>query len=163
MAGATHLYAIAIGSNRPHGSFGGPPQVVEAAIARLDQQFGLFDASPILLNKAMGGAGRDFANAVALIESPLTPPEMLGALKAMERQFGRRRGRRWAARVLDLDIIDWSGGKWSSRQLTVPHRAAAMRQFVIEPLAAIAPGWTLDSPLTARHLAHRLARRRPRR
>jgi len=163
VAGATHLYAIAVGSNRPHGRFGGPPQVVEAAIAGLDQQFGLFDASPILLNKAMGGAGRDFANAVALIESPLTPPEMLGALKAMERQFGRRRGRRWAARVLDLDIIDWSGGKWSSRQLKVPHHAAASRQFVIEPLAAIAPGWTLDSPLTARHLAHRLARRRPRR
>lgn len=163
MAGATHLYAIAVGSNRPHGRFGGPPQVVEAAIARLDQQFALFDASPIVLNKAMGGAGRDFANAVALIESPLTPPEMLSALKDMERQFGRRRGRRWAARVLDLDIIDWNGGKWSSRQLKVPHRAAATRQFVIEPLAAIAPGWTLDSPLTARHLAHRLARRRPRR
>jgi 2-amino-4-hydroxy-6-hydroxymethyldihydropteridine diphosphokinase len=162
VAGATHLYAIAVGSNRPHGRFGGPPQVVEAAIARLDQQFGLFNASPILLNKAMGGAGRDFANAVALIESPLTPQEMLSALKVMERQFGRRRGRRWAARVLDLDIIDWSGRKWSSRRLNVPHKAAATREFVIGPLAAIAPSWCLEPPLTARHLAHRLARRRPR-
>jgi len=163
VAGATHLYAIAIGSNRPHGRYGRPPQVVETAIARLDQDFGLFDASPILLNKAMGGAGRDFANAVALIESDIEPPQMLVALKGIEREFGRRRSRRWAARVLDLDIIDWSGGKWSSRQLTVPHRAAATREFVIEPLAAIAPGWCLEPPLTARHLAHRLARRRPRR
>ncbi len=163
MAGATHLYAIAIGSNRPHGRYGRPPQVVETAIARLDQDFGLFDASPILLNKAMGGAGRDFANAVALIESDIEPPQMLVALKGIEREFGRRRSRRWAERVLDLDIIDWSGGKWSSRQLTVPHRAAATREFVIEPLAAIAPGWCLEPPLTARHLAHRLARRRPRR
>lgn len=162
MEGATQLYAIAIGSNRPHGRYGRPPQIVEAAIARLDEDFGLFDASPILLNKAMGGAGRDFANAVALVESDVCPPEMLRRLKALEREFGRRRGRRWAARVLDLDIIDWSGGAWHSRSLKVPHPAAGSREFVIEPLAAIAPRWRLEGPLDARHLAHRLARRRPR-
>ena len=162
MEGATQLYAIAVGSNRPHGRFGRPPQVVEAAIARLDQDFGLFDASPILLNKAQGGAGRDFANSVALVESDLDPPEMLGALKAIEREFGRRRGRRWGARVLDLDIIDWSGGKWRSRALTVPHLRAARRAFVIEPLAAIAPQWRLEPTMNARHLAHRLANRQPR-
>ena len=160
MAEATHLYAIAIGSNRPHGRFGRPPQVVEAAIARLDRDFGLFDASPILLNRAQGGAGRDFANAVALVESGAEPPQLLAALKRLEREFGRRRGRRWGPRVLDLDIVDWSGGKWSSHELTVPHRAAASRAFVIEPLAAIAPRWRLEPPLSARHLAHRLARKR---
>lgn len=159
MADATHLYAIAIGSNRPHGRFGRPPQVVEAAIGRLDEEFGLFDASPVLLNPAHGGAGRDFANAVALVESGLRPPDMLGRLKGVERDFGRRGGRRWGDRVLDLDIIAWSGGSWRSRWLTVPHPAAARRHFVIEPLAAIAPGWRLDGALTARHLAHRLARR----
>ena len=162
MARATHLYVIAIGSNRPHGRHGRPPQVVEAAIARLDQDFGLFDASPIVLNKALGGAGRDFANAVALVESDLEPPQMLRALKAIEREFGRRRGRRWATRVLDLDIVDWSGGRWRSRPLTIPHPAASKRAFVIEPLASIAPGWRLEGILTARHLAHRLARGRPR-
>ena len=162
MEGATQLYAIAIGSNRPHGRYGRPAQVVEQAIARLDREFGLFDASPILLNKAMGGAGRDFANSVALVESDLEPPAMLRSLKTLEREFGRRRGRRWAARVLDLDIIDWSGGKWRSRTLNVPHPAAAGREFVIIPLAAIAPRWRLEGSLNARHLAHRLARRRPR-
>src|SRR3954466_720842 len=100
MGGATHLYAIAIGSNRPHGRFGRPSGVVEAAIARLDEEFGLFDASPIVLNAALGGAGRDFANAVALIESSLDPPQMLSCLKLMERAFGRRSGRRWGPRVL---------------------------------------------------------------
>ena len=162
MTGATQLYAIAIGSNRPDGRHGRPPQVVEAAIARLDRDFGLFDASPILLNRAAGGAGRDFANAVALVESALQPPEMLRALKGLEREFGRRRGRRWGARVLDLDIVDWSGGKWKSRSLSVPHRSAAERAFVIEPLAAIAPHWPLQGMMTARHFAHRLARARPR-
>ena len=157
------LYAIAIGSNRPHGRFGRPPQVVESAIARLDRDFGLFDASQIVLNRAQGGAGRDFANAVALVESGLQPPAMLAELKRIERDFGRRRGRRWGPRVLDLDIVDWSGGEWASRELTVPHPAAARRSFVIEPLASIAPGWRMKGALAARHLAHRLARRRPRR
>jgi 2-amino-4-hydroxy-6-hydroxymethyldihydropteridine diphosphokinase len=157
-----HLYAIAIGSNRPHGRHGRPPQVVEAAIARLDEEFGLFDASPILLNAAHGGAGRDFANAVALVESGLEPPELLARLKTIERDFGRRAGRRWGPRVLDLDIALWSGGKFRSRRLTVPHPRLAERSFVLQPLAAIAPGWRVAGGLTARHLAHRLARRRPR-
>ena len=157
-----HLYAIAIGSNRPHGRHGRPPQVVEAAIARLDEEFGLFDASPILLNAAHGGAGRDFANSVALVESDLDPPEMLSRLKSLEREFGRRRGRRWGPRVLDLDIALWSGGRFRSRRLTVPHPALAERSFVLQPLAAVAPGWRVVDGLTTRHLAHRLARRRPR-
>jgi 2-amino-4-hydroxy-6-hydroxymethyldihydropteridine diphosphokinase len=80
----------------------------------------------------------------------------------MEREFGRRRGRRWGTRVLDLDIIDWSGGRWRSRALNVPHPQAARRAFVIDPLASIAPGWRLSGASTARQLAHRLARRRPR-
>jgi 2-amino-4-hydroxy-6-hydroxymethyldihydropteridine diphosphokinase len=161
VADATHLYAIAIGSNRPHGRFGRPAGVVEGAIARLDENFGLFDASPIVLNPAHGGAGRDFANAVALVESDLEPPEMLRALKQIEREFGRRAGRHWGPRVLDLDIALWSGGKFRSRQLTIPHPRLATRSFVLDPLAAIAPRWRVG-PLTVRHLAHRLARSRPR-
>ena len=51
MAGATYLYAIAMGSNRPHGRYGRPAHVVEAAIGELDRRFGLFDASPIVLNR----------------------------------------------------------------------------------------------------------------
>ena len=157
MPGATQLYAIAIGSNRPHGRFGRPTGVVEAAIARLDQDFSLFDASPIVLNGAHGGAGRDFANAVALVESKLDPPEMLRRLKALEREFGRRAGRRWGPRVLDLDIILWSGGEFSSRRLTVPHPQLKQRSFVLQPLAVIAPGWRVG-PLAIRHLAYRLGR-----
>lgn len=158
----SYLYAIAIGSNRSHGRFGRPPRVVEAAIAALDQEFGLFDASPIVLNSAVGGAGRDFANAIALVESDLEPPQVLHRIKAMERMFGRRRARHWAARVLDLDIILWSGGHFRSRSLTVPHRELEDRDFVLLPLAAIAPNWRIRGGLTARHLAHRLARRAPR-
>jgi 2-amino-4-hydroxy-6-hydroxymethyldihydropteridine diphosphokinase len=158
-----HLYAIAIGSNRPHGRFGRPAGVVEAAIARLDEDFGLFDASPIVLNPAHGGAGRDFANAVALVESDLDPPQMLKRLKTIESDFGRRRSRRWGPRVLDLDIALWSGGRFRSRRLNIPHAQLSKRTFVLQPLAAIAPGWRIEGSLTPNHLAERLARRSPRR
>ena len=163
MAGATYLYAIAMGSNRPHGRYGRPAHVVEAAISELDRRFGLFDASPIVLNSAHGDAGRDFANAVALVESDLEPLDMLQALKGIERDFGRRRGKRWGPRVLDLDIALWSRGRFQSRRLTVPHPQIDRRTFVLEPLAAIAPGWRVRGSLSARHMVHRLARRRPRR
>lgn len=163
MAKTAHLYAVAIGSNRPHGRHGRPAQVVAAAIARLERDFSLFDASPIILNRAHGPAGRDFANSVALIESALEPLDLLRDLKAIERDFGRRGGKRWGARVLDLDIALWSGGSFRSLLLTVPHPQLDRRAFVIEPLAAIAPRWRIHGALTARHLAHRLARARPRR
>ncbi len=157
-----HLYAIAIGSNRSHGRHGRPAGVVAAAVGELDRRFDLFDASPILLNPASGGAGRDFANAVALVQSSAGPQAMLIELKAIERDFGRRAGKRWGPRVLDLDILAWDGGRMRSRRLTIPHPALERRTFMLQPLAAIAPAWRLRDALTARHLAARLARRAPR-
>jgi len=160
MSQATHLYAIALGSNRRHVRHGRPAGVIEAAIARLDAEFILFDASPIILNKAVGGAGRDFANAVALVESELAPAAMLATLKKMERDFGRRPGRRWGERVLDLDLVAWDGNRYRSRHLTIPHPRLGQRDFVLGPLAAIAPGWRINGALTPRHLASRLGKRR---
>jgi 2-amino-4-hydroxy-6-hydroxymethyldihydropteridine diphosphokinase len=157
----SYLYAIALGSNRPHGRFGRPQLVVEVAIARLDQEFRLFDASPIVLNPAHGGAGRDFANAIALVESDIDPPEMLSCLKSIEREFGRRKGRRWGPRVLDLDVVLWSGGRFRSRKLTIPHPQLAGRSFVLQPLAEVAPRWRVG-PLSVRHLAFRQDHRTPR-
>ena len=163
MAHANHLYAVAIGSNRRHVRHGAPTGVVAAAIAELDAGFDLFAASPIILNPAIGGAGREFANAVALVETDLAPEPMLAALKSIERKFGRRPGKRWSSRVLDLDLVAWNGGKYAARRLTIPHPRLATRDFVLGPLAAIAPAWALIGALTARHLAARLGKRAPRR
>ncbi len=133
-----------------------------AAIAELDAGFALFAASPIILNPAVGGAGREFANAVALVESPLAPEAVLAAVKTIERAFGRRPGKRWASRVLDLDLVAWSGGTFASRALTIPHPRLADRDFVLGPLLAVAPEWRVCGALTARHLAARLGKRRAR-
>ena len=160
MAQATHLYAVAIGSNRRHGRYGRPTGVVAAAIAHLDAAFELFDASPIMLSKAAHGAGRDFANAVTLVTSAIEPPAMLAVLKDIERDFGRRPGRRWGERVLDLDLVAWSGPRFASRRLQIPHPRLAERDFVLLPLTMIAPDWRIDGAITARHLAARLGKRR---
>ncbi|HEX8556070.1 MAG TPA: 2-amino-4-hydroxy-6-hydroxymethyldihydropteridine diphosphokinase, partial [Sphingomonas sp.] len=91
------------------------------------------------------------------------PAALLGRLKAIERAFGRRAGRRWGARVIDLDIILWSGGVWASPGLIVPHIAYRTRGFVLRPLLAIAPDWCdpIDN-LTIRQIAARIDRRTPR-
>ncbi|MDQ3144398.1 MAG: 2-amino-4-hydroxy-6-hydroxymethyldihydropteridine diphosphokinase [Pseudomonadota bacterium] len=162
MVKTSHLYAIALGSNRRHVRHGRPAGVVAAAIARLDSDYALFDSSPIFLNPAAHGAGREFANAVALVESALNPKAMLAAVKAIEREFGRRPGRRWGTRVLDLDLVAWSGGNFRSRALNIPHPRLAARDFVLGPLVAAAPGWRLIGALTPRHLAARLGKRAPR-
>ena len=106
---------------------------------------------------------RRYANAVALIESKLKPPDLLAKLKKIERRAGRRSGRRWGSRPLDLDIIAWSGGIWASPGLTIPHAEFRTRRFVLAPLCEIAPSWRDPvTHLTARHLLARLDRKRPR-
>lgn len=141
-------YLVASGSNRRARRHGVPAAVLRAATARLAALGRVVAAAPPRRSAAMGPAGRAFENGAALVESSLAPPAMLAALKAIEREFGRRRGRRWGARVLDLDIVLWSGGRVASRRLTIPHPGLPTRAFVLGPAVAIAPGWR--DPVTGR-------------
>lgn len=118
--------------------------------------------SRIIPTPAMGAAQRRFANAALVLESEFDPPALLAALKRTEREFGRRPGQRWGDRVLDLDIIAWSGGAWRSKALTIPHLAFATRRFVLDPASTIAPDWrTPPGGLTIAHHQARLTRPRP--
>ena len=155
-------YAIALGSNRRHGRYGAPAQVLAAAIEAVGELGVVESVSRMRSTPALGPAGRSFANAALILGTDLEPDELLGALKAIERRFGRRGGKRWGPRVLDLDIILWSQGAWSGADLTVPHPEYRKRRFVIEPLAEIAPDWI--DPIggaSVRQLQHRLGRRAP--
>jgi 2-amino-4-hydroxy-6-hydroxymethyldihydropteridine diphosphokinase len=148
---ATTSYAIALGSNR-RSRHGSPAATLRAALAMLDPKL----ASAIRATPALGPAGRSFANAVAIVDSDLAPDELLARLKALERRFGRRPGKRWGPRVLDLDIILWSGGAWGGPGPIVPHPAFRGRAFVLAPLAEIAPRWR--DPLTGATVRQLLAR-----
>jgi len=145
------FYAIALGSNR-RSRHGSPAATLRAALAVLEPT----RVSTIRATPALGPAGRSFANAVALLDSELAPDQLLAELKALERVFGRRNGRRWGPRVLDLDIILWSGGAWGGPGPIVPHPEFRNRAFVLAPLAEIAPGWR--DPLTGATVRQLLAR-----
>lgn len=165
MTGATPLplYAIGMGSNRRHARFGDPRRILLTALAALESDdIEPVDVSPIITSDPIGPSRRRYANAVALVASPLSPPEMLERLQTIEAEFGRRIGQRWSARTLDLDILLWSGGAWSDTDLTIPHPAMTERAFVLGPLRAVAPDWR--HPLgarTVRQLAARLVRPKP--
>ena len=160
-----HRYALALGGNRMTGH-GRPAATLQAAVATLAAAgVRVLARSPIVATPAMGPAGRGFANAALLVESPLAPPDLLALLKRIERRFGRRAGRRWGPRPLDLDILLWSGGAWpppprraAAGRLQVPHAGLAHRRFVLDPLVRIAPGWIL--PGTRRTIRQLHARAR---
>lgn len=157
-------YLIALGSNVRHVRHGPPERVLGAALTALEREgLKILVSAPVIRSAPLGPSRRRYANGAALIEAKKGPGELLDLLKAIERRFGRTRGgQRWASRVLDLDIVLWSGGAWSSPGLTVPHPAFRQRTFVLAPALAIAPDWR--DPLTAlslRQLHARLTRPRP--
>src|SRR5690242_12575236 len=150
-------YAIAIGSNR-RGRHGSPRDEVAAAIAAIGD---VVAVAPTIETPPLGPSIRRFANAAVLIESDEMPDMLLDRLKTIERAFGRRRGQRWGARVVDLDIVLWSGGSWSSGALTIPHRLFRTRDFVLRPLSAIASHWR--DPITGLSIRHLVRAVDPRR
>ena len=157
-------YLVALGSNVGHARHGPPERVLRAALAGMEQEgMDVQIASPIIGTAPIGPSLRRYANGAAIVSSELDPPAMLARLKRIERAFGRRPGgQRWRARVLDLDIVLWSGGCWASPGLTIPHPLFRGRRFVLEPASAIAPDWRDPvTGLTLRQLFARLTRPRP--
>ena len=158
------VYAIGLGSNRRHGRLGAPKCVLVAATAALVEAGADIRAmSPVFTTAPVGPSRRAYANAAALIAVDLDPPGLLALLKRIERQFGRRRGQRWSARTLDLDILLWSGGTWHSRRpwLTIPHAALRERRFVLDPLTLVAQNWRVPGGPSVSQLHARLTRPRP--
>ncbi|WP_336982163.1 2-amino-4-hydroxy-6-hydroxymethyldihydropteridine diphosphokinase [Altererythrobacter fulvus] len=159
-----HHYLIALGSNRRHHRFGRPRDVVEAAlIALVKEDIHVARVSPIVLTAPIGPSLRRYANAAALIQTDSGPHKLLRLFKKLERKFGRRTGgQRWTSRVIDLDIVLWSGGAYGAPDLTIPHRLFRERDFVLAPAVAIAPDWRDPiTGLTVRQLRARLTAPRP--
>lgn len=150
-------YAIALGSNR-RGRHGRPEAELGAALAAIG---GVRAVSRVMTTAPIGPSSRRFANQAAIIDSDEAPPELLARLRAIEHAFGRRPGLRWGARVIDLDIILWSGGVWASSGLVIPHTAYRGRGFVLAPLAQIVADWR--DPLTGRTIRQLCAIDRKRR
>lgn len=82
----------------------------------------------------------DFVNAVASVLTRLSADDLLTQLLGMEEAHGRKRhGQKWGARTLDLDLLVYGRKKIDSDNLIVPHPGIAQRNFVLLPLAEVAP------------------------
>lgn len=96
--------------------------------------------SSLRVTRPVGYADQpDFVNACALVETRLSPRELLEGLLAIERKHGRVRGIPNGPRTLDLDIILYGGAVIDEPGLKIPHPRAHERRFVLEPLVEVWP------------------------
>ena len=142
------------------GNSSGPWGTPEATLRRAIEALGnrgvrVVAVSPCYRTAALGPSGQPpYVNAVALVETALPAPALLRLLKQIEVQAGRRGGKPWGSRTLDLDLLDYKGlvVNWSkltssappkpgARPLSLPHPQIAARAFVLRPLLDVAPGW----------------------
>jgi 2-amino-4-hydroxy-6-hydroxymethyldihydropteridine diphosphokinase len=131
----------AIGSN-----LNNPRDQVLDALKRLSELPAVHSvlASPLYRSAPMGPQDQpEFVNAVAGFVTRLTPRELLAALLEIERSMGRNRGERWGPRIIDLDLIWMVGSSTEEPGLSLPHPGVSSRNFVLYPLADIAPTLTI--------------------
>lgn len=130
---------IGLGAN-----LGDPVRQIEQALGAIAALPGsrLLKRSALYGSRPMGPAEQpDYVNAVAWVETVLPASQLLAALLDIERQHGRRRDatQRNGPRTLDLDLLLYADVVCDEPTLTLPHPGAHARDFVLVPLAEIAP------------------------
>ena len=134
---------VGLGSN-----LGEPRKNVLEACARLQAlpTTRLVLSSPLYSSRPLGPIAQpDFVNAVAGILTQLEPRPLLDAMRAIESALGRPpQHEHWGPRVIDLDLLSYARETRSDPELTLPHPGVVERNFVLYPLADIAPA--LDLP-----------------
>jgi 2-amino-4-hydroxy-6-hydroxymethyldihydropteridine diphosphokinase len=152
------MILIALGANLPSPA-GAPAETLRAALARLEGEgVRAVKLSSFYNTKAWPDpADPPFVNAVAVVESDLPPDALLATLHGIETAFGRSRSVKNAPRSLDLDLLDYDGRVQAGPPI-LPHPRIAERDFVLRPLAEIAPDWRHPvTGLTAGGMLARLA------
>lgn len=135
MTDAIRAY-IGLGAN-----LGKPAQAVRDAIAQLAKlpQTTLVAQSSLYASEPVDAGGDDFVNAVAEIDTTLSPQALLQSLQHIELAFGRERPFRNAPRTLDLDLLLYGDQTIDAPGLHVPHPRMCTRAFVLLPLLELAP------------------------
>lgn len=135
---------IGLGTNLTFGALAGPA-LLDAALLALEEagvktrRRSSFWTSPAWPPE--DPPQPDFVNAVASVDpGRLNAEALYGLMADIEQAFGRERRTRWAARTLDLDLLDFRG-EHSQAPLILPHPRLHERAFVLAPLAEIAPAW----------------------
>ncbi|MFB6434547.1 MAG: 2-amino-4-hydroxy-6-hydroxymethyldihydropteridine diphosphokinase [Candidatus Malihini olakiniferum] len=133
----TRVY-LALGSNLEH-----PLQQVNSALSVLDTLplTRVLCCSPFYRSRPLGLQDQpDYLNAVVALETVLVPEALLDHTQAIEQQHGREhKVHRWGPRTLDLDILLYGNETLNTARLIVPHYDMKNREFMLYPLADIAP------------------------
>jgi 2-amino-4-hydroxy-6-hydroxymethyldihydropteridine diphosphokinase len=134
---------VGLGAN-----LGDATATVRAALQALDEMPGTrcVARSSLYRSAPIDAQGADYINAVAQLQTELSPAALLEALQAIEARFGRERPYRNAPRTLDLDLLLYGQRRIVTPALTVPHPRMHERAFVLVPLAEIAPDLALRIP-----------------
>ncbi len=134
---STQIAYLGLGSNLSE-----PLEQVKAALRSIANlpDTKLVATSSFYASKPLGPQDQpDFINAVCQIETALPPLALLKALQLIEREQGRIKKRHWGERLIDLDILLYANQKIQTPELTVPHSQMHLRDFVLIPLAEMAP------------------------
>ncbi len=140
---------VALGANCP-GVWGTPRETLERALAALEQEGIVVTArSPFYETAAIGQTRQHpYVNAVARVATAKPPAALLRVLKQIERRAGRRGGRPWGNRTLDLDIVDYKGlvQNWRFKRHCSPRGTPSPAR----PAPSADPGSALRAPAAAR-------------
>lgn len=138
-------FALGLGSNQ-----GDRLGHLRTALQQLQSEMDVIAVSSLYETEPIGGPEQGpFLNAVAVVDTDLSPQDLLALLQRFESEAGRQRVKRWGPRTLDLDILVSDGLALSTDDLVIPHPRATEREFVLRPLSEVWPDAPVDG-LTAR-------------
>jgi len=154
---------IGLGGNLDHPRLGAPRCALEVALAELDRLgIRVVRRSPWYRSAPVPPSDQPwYVNAVAEVETDLPADRLLACLHAVEEMLGRVRSTANAARIIDLDLLDFRGQTASggAGQAILPHPRMTGRAFVLRPLADLEPQWR--HPVTGEAIQALLARLPP--
>lgn len=112
----------------------------------------IYESTPLEVPEHL--AQTRFLNQIAILQTELTPLDLLEALQAIESHLGRVRGEEPnMPRTIDLDIVAYGTVSCATPRLTLPHPRACVRRFVLQPLLDLRPDFCFpDTGLSAQHL-----------
>lgn len=115
---------------------------LKEAVVRIGEHIGqVVKSSSVYETEPWGFNSKDeFLNMVVKVETKLSPSGLLGRILMIESMLGRIRGeKKYASRVIDLDILLYEDFIIDEVSLKIPHPLMHERRFVLTPLCEIAP------------------------